>query len=75
MRIYGNTVFCSADDVQDFMRNYPCSGLKGTRLWFQFDSTGDLIDIGPGNTSKQDGAGLLALSENAQLFLESRKRS
>lgn len=74
MMAKGNRVCVSADEVKDFMQSFPCSNLNGTRLWFEFDTNGDLVDMGPGNTEKQDGAGLLALSQDAQAYLDSRRK-
>ena len=72
MKAYGSRVYVSADEVRDFMSCWPCSNLKGTRLWFEFSGS-DLVDLGPGNTESQDGPALLALIQDAQAYLESRK--
>lgn len=75
MRLRGNRVTVSADEVSNFMRRFPCSGLHGTRLWFEFESNGDLVDMGPGDTSTQDGAGLVALSKYAQEYFTQYKKT
>ncbi len=69
--VEGRKVTVSEDGVQAFMRLWPCSGLAGTELWFEFASNGDLVDIGPGDTESQDGPALLALSHDAQSHLRS----
>lgn len=74
MKAYGNRVCVSADEVKDFMHSWPCSNLNGTRLWFEFASNGDLVDLGPGDTEKQDGPALVALSHDAQSYLDSRRK-
>ncbi len=74
MRVYNNRVYCSKDDVRDFMSNFPCSGLDGTRLWFEFDSSYNLVDMGPGDTASQDGYGLLCLSQDAEKYLRSKRK-
>ena len=73
MRKYGNRVCVSADEVRDFMSRWPSSNLNGTRLWFEFDHSGDLVDIGPGDTESQDGSALVALSDDAKAYLDKRK--
>ena len=75
MTAYVNRVYCSESDVKRFMDRWPCSGLAGTRLWFEFDPRrGDLVDLGPGDTSDQDGPGLLALSQDAHDYLKRRRK-
>lgn len=54
------------------MSTFPCSNLEGTRLWFEFDTNGDLIDLGPGSTESQDGHGLLCLSGDAREYFLSK---
>ena len=72
----GGRVYLSAREVDAFRRQYPASHIPpGTSVWFAFDSRGDLVDMG-GNRDMgkldERGAGgaLLALSQDAQTFLE-----
>ncbi len=63
-----NKVIVSRDNVAEFMRGFPCSGLcsGGARhYWFEFDDTG-LVDTDV--PEHEDGAGALALSQDAQKF-------
>jgi hypothetical protein len=63
--VVGRKVIVSEDGVRAFMRQWPCSGLAGTELWFEFDRDGNLVDAGP-DTESQDGPALVALSQDAQ---------
>jgi hypothetical protein len=74
MKAYGNRVCVSRDDVADFRSQWPCSGLPDKAMWFEFESNGDLVDVGPMDTSRFDGPDLLALSQNAQEYLESLRK-
>ena len=61
-----NKVIVSNEEVKEFMRSFPCSGLNENRhYWFEFDSSG-LVDTDVPEHS--DGAGALALSQDAQEF-------
>jgi hypothetical protein len=61
-------VSVSRAEVEAFKRQYPCSGLPDKAITFQFDArNGDLVDIWP-DSSKFDGSGLLALSQDAQAY-------
>ena len=68
----GNTrkVIVSRDEVLEFMRTFPCSGLRERSYWFEFDANGDLIDTDV--PEHDDGAGALALSSDALDFLDSQ---
>lgn len=64
-----NKVIVSRDEVADFIKTFPdsklCSG--GPRhYWFEFDKNGDLIDTDI--PEHEDGAGAVALSQDALLF-------
>ena len=73
MRLYGSRVCVSRDDVAAFNSQWPCSGIPERPIWFEFDSNG-LVDLGPGDTSEFDGPALLALSEDAQAYMENKRR-
>lgn len=74
MRAFTNgRVAVSEQDLYDFMRQWPCSGLDGLRgVTFMYESNGDLVDIyyKNGSSDDWDGPALLALSEDAQEYLE-----
>ena len=62
-------VIVSREDAREFMSRFPCSGLDSTRhYWFEFDERGDLVDTDVPEHS--DGPGALALSQDAQAFLD-----
>ena len=71
MRAYDNgcffTVLCSESDVDAFADRWPCFGTRKT-LWFQWDKrNGDLVDTNQID-GEQDGAGVLALSDDAKAY-------
>jgi hypothetical protein len=67
-------VHCSAEDVAAFMRSFPCSGLSGHPIAFDFAKrNGDLVDVYP-NRPSEDGPGLVALSHDAQAYGRKRLR-
>lgn len=67
------TVQVSKREVEQFKASYPCSGLPDRAIWFQFDKrNGDLVDM-PSWASRYDGSGLLALSQDAQAFGETKQ--
>jgi hypothetical protein len=76
-----NTVLVTTLDIQSMRKVWPCSGLPydGYCLSFEFDSHGNLCDVnwytdeGIDATEPEgiDGACMVALSEDAQKFLES----
>ena len=74
MRVHDNgayfTVTVTAVEVRKFKATWPCSGLPGTRIWFQFDKrNGDLVDIGPYHYAHRiDGPAAAALSQDAQRY-------
>lgn len=62
------------NDIRDFRAVWPASGLHGMkRVWFEFDSRGDLVDTGP-STRKYDGPALSALAGDAQAWLFQGKK-
>lgn len=62
----------SAREVEDFMRRWPCSGLRGRALCFQFDTrNGDLVELW-GARDDEDGPALVALSEDASNYAAKR---
>jgi len=74
MRVFDNgcfyTVTVSENEVSDFADRWPCFG-ECRAIWFQFDKrNSDLVDMG--NDAGMDGAGVVALSHDAQAY--GRKR-
>lgn len=70
-----NRVAVSEDDINRFIGRWPCSGLRGLRgVTFVFEDNGDLVDIyyRNGKSDRWDGPALVALSEDAQRYLERR---
>lgn len=64
-------------DIAAFISRWPCSGLSGLRwVSFTFASNGDLVDVGyaNGSSDRWDGPALLALSHEAQAYLERGER-
>ena len=58
-------VTVSADEVREWKRSWPASGLRSTSKSFTFDKrNGDLVDHNA--TESEDGSALAALSEDAQ---------
>lgn len=56
--------------VAAFNAQWPCSTLRATRhYWFEFDSRGNLVDCDV--PEHDDGPAAVALSQDAQAFLES----
>ena len=71
MRAFDNgcffTVLCTKSDVQAFSAQWPCFG-NVRSYWFQFDKrNGDLVDTNQ-IEGEQDGAGVLALAQDAQAY-------
>ena len=67
-------VTVSADEVYDFKKTWPCSGLSSSHgISFVFDKrNGDLVEVyHPGS---EDGSALLALSQDAQAYGRKRLR-
>jgi len=74
MRAFTNgRVAVSEQDISDFIREWPASGLYGLRgVTFVYETNGDLVDIyyKNGDSEDWDGAALAALSEDAQEYME-----
>jgi len=75
MRVFDNgaffTVQCTTRDVETFASRWPCFG-PHVPVTFEFDKrNGDLVGVCD-NADKCDGAGILALSQDAQEY--GRKR-
>lgn len=74
-----NTVLVSEQNIRDFRAQWPCSGLpsEGFCVSFEFARNGDLVDINwftdegidAAEPDGADGPALLALSQDAQAFL------
>lgn len=78
MRVIDNgssyTVQMSRREVEIFKSQFPCSGVPSRGIWFQFDKqNGDLVDM-PSWAGNYDGAGLVALSQDAQAYGEKHYR-
>ena len=78
MRYRDNGAFYSVSvsqaEVEAFKSNWPCSGLPDRHVTFQFDKrNGDLVDIWP-NSDAWNGDAALALSQDAQVYGERRKK-
>jgi hypothetical protein len=70
-----NRVAVSEEDIQSFIARWPGSGLHGLKgVTFVFEDNGDLVDIyyRNGNSGRWDGPALVALSEDAQKYLNKR---
>lgn len=61
------TVLFSQEEVDEFRSSWPCNELTSRSYWFEFDQNGDLIDCDAPN--EEGGAALLALSQEAQEYL------
>lgn len=77
MRTFDNgiyySVLVSEREVENFARRWPCFG-NVRAYWFQFDKrNGDLIDT-DANEEDADGAGIVALAEDAMLYGARRLR-
>ncbi len=72
---FGVTV--GEQEVYEFKRQWPASGLGRGPYFFEFDRrNGDLVDVqGPGASSYADGAALVALAEDAQRYGKCRSAS
>lgn len=57
----------SREEVRQFRAQFPCSGLRDRSYWFEFDANGDLVDTDV--PEHDDGPGALALSQDAQQYL------
>lgn len=57
----------SALEVQAFMAQFPCSGLRVRPYWFEFDYAGDLVDTDV--PAHDDGPGASALAKDARNWL------
>ena len=69
MRILGNRVFFSRNDVAQFNARWPGSTLRDRSYWFEFDD-GDLVDTNI--PQAHDGAAALALANQASDLLARR---
>lgn len=75
MRVYDQGSFIrvtmSANEVQDWKRYWPCSGLPSRGVSFTFDRRNwDLVDT---NVSQDaDGPATVALSHDAQKYAQSK---
>lgn len=77
MKAYDNgcfyTVRVSEAEVAAFARSWPCFG-NVRSYWFQFDKrNGDLVDTDH-KDGETDGAGIVALSDDAKAYGERRLR-
>ncbi len=78
MQVFDNGCFfsvtCTAREVEDFSRTWPCSGLAFRAVTFQFDkSNGDLVDSNDQrNHPNAEGGAMLALCDDAMRAGESK---
>lgn len=56
----------TADEVRQFMQQFPASGLRNRSYWFEFEPGGDLVDTDV--PQQDDGPGASALSEDAKRY-------
>lgn len=62
----------SRSEVDAFNDKWPCSELRSRSIWFEFDrSNSDLVDHNL--KESEDGAAALALSHDAQAWLEKQE--
>jgi len=63
-------------EVMRFKDRWPVSGLRDAAIWFEFDSGGNLVDMGSSRTLRRaEGSGaLLALSQDAWEIARRRRR-
>jgi hypothetical protein len=66
-----NKVRFTPREVSEFIKSFPCSGLRERSYWFEFESNGDLVDTDV--PQHDDGAGASALAEMAREYWESEK--
>lgn len=71
IRYTPNKIGFSGAEVVDFMRTFPCSGLRERSYWFEFDSEGNLIDTDV--PEHDDGPGATALCEQAHEYWQGLK--
>lgn len=58
----------SSAGVESFNRGWPCSSLRASRAyWFEFDSTGDLVDSDL--PESDDGPAASAMADDCREFL------
>jgi hypothetical protein len=68
MEIQGRKVIVSRNEVRLFNATWPCSPLSSDRhYWFEFDSSGNLIDTDVPEHS--DGDAAAAMAEDCKAFL------
>ena len=60
-------VIVSREEVAEFRRSFPCSGLRDRSYWFEFDASGDLVDVDV--PEQDDGPGAAALAADAYRHL------
>lgn len=78
MRAFNNGLVVAVNDVDihDFNSSWPGSNLRGLDgVTFVFESNGDLVDMHfkNGDVEEWDGKALVALSQDAQAYGESRR--
>lgn len=66
-------------EVQNFKDRWPASGLPDAAIWFEFDSGGNLVDMGPYRLDRRlrraEGSGaLLAMSHDAWAMARRSRR-
>ncbi len=68
MEISGQKVIVSRNEVRLFNAGWPCSPLSAERhYWFEFDSSGDLVDTDVPEHS--DGPAAAAMADDCKAYL------
>lgn len=63
-----NKIRVSREGVASFNRGWPCSELRSERAyWFEFDSSGDLVDSDV--PQSDDGAAAVAMADDCKTYL------
>jgi hypothetical protein len=70
---HGYTVKVSVDDVIEFKKSWPCSGLSVRGVQFTFDNNGDLVDSDDQDQHpRAEGSAIVALCADAQAFAKKK---
>ena len=64
---YFSTVTVSRHEVEEFRRQWPCSGLPAQAMWFRFTTNGDLVDMSF-NHHDEEGGAMGALIQDAREY-------
>jgi hypothetical protein len=68
MKITGRTVIVSHYEVASFNRAWPASSLRSSRAyWFEFDTSGDLVDTDV--PEHDDGPAASAMADDCRAYI------